>query len=335
MQVRKLPCSCRSPLPDSNLLAPVLRSEQLSHLLPAFLSTEVTNVPRSRPKVKSGIKAGSRHATSVVSAIRSSSPRRRHDRHSTLLRQDSFDKTIPEEQIPKFPASTRARFIDQATKAGLLRQSKAVAQDQEYVLHRVRVAFAKMAAEDWNLVLSQMALTLDEIDSKMSDNTLLQSNALAWRRLLCSWRVSLVDYATRLEEVKSKLQSPANDPSRVADPPISGSDDKGSLGYRLKTNSSSIDEEQHLLQLYQILLGGLHKIEQRVDRSFQAIMSSMSILESERAITQGAAITRLTELAFFFIPLSFAATFFSMQIRVSPIIMSVLLVEQRLRLSGI
>ncbi|KAF2113234.1 hypothetical protein BDV96DRAFT_601421 [Lophiotrema nucula] len=72
---------------------------------------------------------------------------------------------------------------------------------------------------------------------------------------------------------------------------------------------------ESLAQVYRALAEGIQKIEQRVDRSFQAIMSSMSILESERAISQGTAVTRLTELAFVFIPLSFAATFFSMQVQ--------------------
>lgn len=45
-------------------------------------------------------------------------------------------------------------------------------------------------------------------------------------------------------------------------------------------------------------------------------MPSMSIFESERAITQGVAFARLTELASIFIPLSFAAAVFFMQVKV-------------------
>jgi Mg2+ and Co2+ transporter CorA len=65
------------------------------------------------------------------------------------------------------------------------------------------------------------------------------------------------------------------------------------------------------------LTDSLKTIEERVDRSFHALMASMSIAESERAIVQGTAVARLTELAFIFIPLNFACSFFSMQITVS------------------
>lgn len=300
---------------DRNPGAPTLSHEQPLSILPTFLVAEEKLPPAKRANIrKSSIISGSfsRYST----AVGSPQPRRRkrYDRNTTSLRPDSLEE-LPEDQATQFPKSSRTRFIEEATKAGLLRQSKFPVQDREQVLHRVKLAFAKMAAEDWNLVLSQMALTLDDIDSKMSDNTLLQRNALAWRRLLCSWRVSLVEYATRLDEVKGKLQ-PSNTGSWVNDASGSAANLPSSAsGSKLDTHM--LEEEQTLLQLYQILVGGLHKIEQRVDRSFQAIMSSMSILESEKAIVQGVAITRLTELAFFFIPLSFAATFFSMQIKVS------------------
>jgi Mg2+ and Co2+ transporter CorA len=295
---------------------PILSYEEPSDVLPTFLSAEA--LPNKKPKLprtKTPIAAGGiyRHVASVASTNRSPAPRRRKqlDRATANLRQDSLEELPSQEPTSQLPVSTRSRFIEEATRAGLLRQSKSVAQERDQVLHRVRLAFAKMAAEDWNLVLSQMALTLDDIDAKMSDNTLLQTNALAWRRLLCSWRVSLVEYATRLLEIKTKLQ-----PLQTTDASLFESTTRASEVIGARTDTTILEEEQKLLQLYQILVDGLHKIEQRVDRSFQAIMSSMSILESEKAIAQGAAITRLTELAFFFIPLSFAATFFSMQIQV-------------------
>jgi len=56
---------------------------------------------------------------------------------------------------------------------------------------------------------------------------------------------------------------------------------------------------------------------QRVKGTYQAFMSAMSILENERAIAQAEVVTRLTNLAFFFIPLSFVAGVFGMNITVS------------------
>lgn len=44
-------------------------------------------------------------------------------------------------------------------------------------------------------------------------------------------------------------------------------------------------------------------------------MSTMSILESQNAIRQGGEVQKLTEMAFIFIPMSFAASYFGMEIR--------------------
>lgn len=76
--------------------------------------------------------------------------------------------------------------------------------------------------------------------------------------------------------------------------------------------------------------------QSRLRQSFQALVASVSILESRRGIAEAESVTKLTELgspasphfpvhdrlsmltiftAFFFIPLSFAASFFSMQVK--------------------
>jgi len=52
----------------------------------------------------------------------------------------------------------------------------------------------------------------------------------------------------------------------------------------------------------------------RIETAFQALMSTLSILESQRAIAQAQSISKLTQLAFFFIPLSFIATVFGMNV---------------------
>ncbi|PGH05612.1 hypothetical protein AJ80_08304 [Polytolypa hystricis UAMH7299] len=52
----------------------------------------------------------------------------------------------------------------------------------------------------------------------------------------------------------------------------------------------------------------------RLDETATALMGHLQFVESHRGITEAENVTRLTELAFFFIPLSFAASAFSMQI---------------------
>jgi hypothetical protein len=118
-------------------------------------------------------------------------------------------------------------------------------------------------------------------------------------------------------ELKAKMRFPDSHISPSMAAPMPERPESHFVEHTGSVIKPSEPEHAELIQLHYVLESGLLKMEQRVDRSFQAIMSSMSILESEKAIAQGVAITRLTELAFFFIPLSFAATFFSMQIKVT------------------
>jgi Mg2+ and Co2+ transporter CorA len=201
-------------------------------------------------------------------------------------------------------SSTRAQLLRYLSQWGLLKPG-AISLEGNEGITRIKLSSLRMVAEDWNTVLSQMNQTLDDIDEKMADNTELRENILAWRRLLCSWRVTVLEYTSRLSETKQCLLKQADG---------FGDDDATISNPSRQQIKNDLDS---LLDLYDILSDAIKSIQKRIDRSFHALMSSMSIIESERAIVQGGAIGRLTELAFFFIPLNFASTFFSMQITVS------------------
>jgi hypothetical protein len=59
------------------------------------------------------------------------------------------------------------------------------------------------------------------------------------------------------------------------------------------------------------------ELAERGEKTFHAIMSTMAILESKKAIQQAGAISKITNLAFFFIPFTFSATLMSMELVVS------------------
>jgi Mg2+ and Co2+ transporter CorA len=67
----------------------------------------------------------------------------------------------------------------------------------------------------------------------------------------------------------------------------------------------------------------VERLRIRTDGTIQVLMSTMSIVESQRAIAQAEVVSKLTQLAFFFIPLTFIGTLFGMNIKVSPLICSV------------
>lgn len=106
----------------------------------------------------------------------------------------------------------------------------------------------------------------------------LQENALAWRRLLCSWRVSLVEYAICLEESKQLLR-----PQMAVRPKTSNStltarmSGTSAAGISRKPTPSNIESAinrpfeyvQPILYRYRKLSDGLFKVEQRVNRSLR------------------------------------------------------------------
>ena len=56
-------------------------------------------------------------------------------------------------------------------------------------------------------------------------------------------------------------------------------------------------------------------VRHQIYRRSKSLMSSISILESRRGIAEAESVTKITELAFFFIPLTFSASVFSMQVK--------------------
>lgn len=237
----------------------------------------------------------------------------RNAKQGVFSQLESDEDLDPSDEIGD---STRARLL-QSMRAKLFEQC--IPEDRG-VFVEIRSRLISIIADDWNLLLSQMRQTLDEIDCKISDDHELHENVPVWRRILCSWRVNIIEYSSRLSDVHRLAEYHAQ-------PHKEKSSTRRAQHCRIRKRNSSISSTSHLddeeayrlMERYEDIKIGLADISGRVDRSFQALMSSMSIVESGKAISQGTAVARLTELAFFFIPLNFACSFFSMQITVSNI----------------
>ncbi|KAK3368463.1 hypothetical protein B0H63DRAFT_455240 [Podospora didyma] len=77
---------------------------------------------------------------------------------------------------------------------------------------------------------------------------------------------------------------------------------------------SLLHRDHELGRLFKIMERDLDPTRRRIDGAFQALMSSMRIVESERAIRRAETVSRLTHLAFFFIPLTLVASVFGMNV---------------------
>lgn len=81
-----------------------------------------------------------------------------------------------------------------------------------------------------------------------------------------------------------------------------------------KTSESSTASEPEVMYDFQELSKILTQMSDRLERTSALLTTNMGLLESRRSINEAQAVSRLTELAFVFVPLSFAASIFGMQI---------------------
>ena len=70
-----------------------------------------------------------------------------------------------------------------------------------------------------------------------------------------------------------------------------------------------------LLKDYQALLFRAEALSARCQRGMNVVLNNAMIAESKRAITQAIEVTKLTRLAFLYIPLSFTTSFFGMNLK--------------------
>ena len=161
------------------------------------------------------------------------------------------------------------------------------------LLTRARIRLLLWTLDRWDGIFCNMSRTLDRVDASLSNDFEVQSRLPGWRRLWCNWRGLLTEFQATLEQTTSWINK------------LESGQKFGSDGLpQLKIRHTALSNASKRLEL-------------RIERSFQALMSTMSILESRNAVSQGESISKLTELAFIFIPLSFATSFFGMEIKVS------------------
>ena len=143
--------------------------------------------------------------------------------------------------------------------------------------------------------LRHMEFALQEIGQHILDDTLIQQRLVHWRLLLERFGTELQqleDNLRRLAAFISSFEAPHDD--------------------RTENSNKRISPVDTLLGDCVSQINSLH---QRTTRSHKSLMANMSIVESKRGIAEAESVTKLTELAFFFIPLTFSASIFSMQVK--------------------
>ncbi|KAK4116093.1 hypothetical protein N656DRAFT_223561 [Canariomyces notabilis] len=150
----------------------------------------------------------------------------------------------------------------------------------------VKTAMIEIACEDLSLVVKSISRALDDIELSLHKDAVLQESMSQWREQLGRWQNIFVHQSLSLQRMSKIL-------------PLLG----------------SCSESERLEKTLARLETDVEWISRRTQTTFQSAMSSIAIVESARAIKEAESVAKLTQLAFFFIPLSLVAGAFGMNIK--------------------
>jgi hypothetical protein len=209
-----------------------------------------------------------------------------------------FERLVPRGPMMKYESTilleNRTRLCDQInrTKSTAESLSEYLSLDDDHDRRDISIrdpldCLFAIIQSDISNILHLMDLALTEIGQHILDDTLIQERLVHWRHLLDRFDAEL----SRLEiSVRSLAQFLTSFTYAPQDP--------SSVETRLRESISQISG-----------------LRQRTKRSNKALMANMSIVESKKGIAEAESVSKLTELAFLFIPLTFSASVFSMQVK--------------------
>lgn len=154
------------------------------------------------------------------------------------------------------------------------------------------MAVIRNAASHWKKTFCDLGKSLDLIDRSICSDSKTRETVDHWRYLFGVWRSILPRMHEELQITIKRLENL----------------------FELQEKTTEYKDNYRNLSHLMVACKGL---QTRNGETFHAVMSTLSIMESKAAIEQGHEVQKLTELAFVFIPLGFAASYFGMEIKVS------------------
>ncbi|KAI9689076.1 MAG: hypothetical protein M1822_000813 [Bathelium mastoideum] len=166
-----------------------------------------------------------------------------------------------------------------------------MARDPFYAMHELFCLCASSKAQF--LAVLESKILLDERAEPGQDQNLSPSNMMYFQNLLDN-------YIDKLQQEVTSIQ-PQDDPGWFQSAQVT-------------PDAKSTAARQSLLKQYEALLRRSEILSDRCKARLNTLMNRAAIVESNKAIEQARVVTKLTRLAFFFTPLSFAASFFGMNL---------------------
>lgn len=144
-------------------------------------------------------------------------------------------------------------------------------------------AIMKILESDTICLLEVITGTLVQVTEGTMDENLLQKRLSLWREVMTSYLIELPNIQSTLKDFGKFLKS-------------------------CETAGDSYPKIDTLKQR-------IGETIQQTEKVYAALRTEISIIESKRGIAEAESVSKLTELAFIFIPISFAASVFGMQVK--------------------
>lgn len=168
---------------------------------------------------------------------------------------------------------------------------QAMAHDPFYAIHELLMSFAYSEAQFLNVIESKIN---EDIAKEFSpDHNISPANMIYFQGLLDNHAETL---RRNVATIKYRQEASWPQPSEE------------------KLAKKTAAQVQALLQDYKGLLERTETLSYTCKARLQILMSRAGIVESNKAIEQAKVVTKLTRLAFVFIPLSFVSSFFGMNL---------------------
>ncbi|KAK6540682.1 hypothetical protein TWF694_008075 [Orbilia ellipsospora] len=171
----------------------------------------------------------------------------------------------------------------------------------------IEATLARGLHDDITCLLRRIGCTLDTIELSLHDDMVLQNSVSTWRSQLGWCRHVLFRQGELIRRVSVGLGPTTYENATTENSSSTSSEHAQGYGENESLNFCSLGS----------LAAEINRVSERVEIDHQALMSSMSIVESARAIAETQVVSKLTHLAFFFIPLSLISSVFGMNINTS------------------
>lgn len=144
--------------------------------------------------------------------------------------------------------------------------------------------------------LRHLHLALDDIDEDMASGELVRYKIHLWRNDMGFWKIYLRSREEFVEQYKQVIENEKQITNALL---LQGAD------------------AQEVVKKLDALNAKLKRTLDRCEVTFSSFIGSMNLIESKKAIAEAEQITKLTQLAFVFVPLTFVTGVFGMNLKAS------------------